>query len=88
MPFKTITAVFNSRRQAEEAVTQLSQIGLTNIFIKTSPNLPDFSPASIGSFSFLFNDIGNFDLTTVTGTISEDRSEEADQIIEKNGGIK
>ena len=48
----TFTAVFDSRRKAEEAVTQLSQIGLTDVFIKTSRHLPDFSLTGAGSLSF------------------------------------
>jgi len=84
----TLTAVFDSRRKAEEAVTQLSQIGLTDVFIKTSRHLPDFSLTGAGSLSFFSADIHEFDLTTVTGSIPEARAEEATRVIEKYGGIK
>lgn len=86
MANQTITAVFVSRRKAEEAITDLSSIGFTDTFIRTSRYLPDFTLAGAGSLPFFSGETHEFDLTTVTGAIPEGQTDEASRIIKKHGG--
>lgn len=88
MAKKTITVVFDSRGAAEEAVSQLSQLGLADVFMKTSRFLPDFSPGGLGALSFLFGGGRDIEFTIVTGSIPEESAAEADRIIKRLGGLK
>lgn len=88
MARRTITAVFDSRGKAEEAVSQLSQIGLADVFMKTSRYLPDFNPGGFGALSFFFGGDRDIEFTTVTGSIPDTSAAEAGRIIKKFGGLK
>ena len=83
----SISAVFDAREKAEEAITRLSQLGLKDVFIKTSPYLPDFTPSGIAGLSIFSGDVHSFSITTVTGSIPESRVEEAGRIIRMFGGM-
>lgn len=87
MGITTISAVFTARESAEETVTRLSLLGLKDVFIKTSPYLPDFTPAGIGSLSFFSGAVSNLTITIVTGSIPENRAEDAERIIREHGGM-
>jgi hypothetical protein len=83
----TITAVFDSRSKAEEAVSRLSELGLTDVFMKTSRYLPDFSPSGLGALSFFFGGGRDIEFTTVTGSLPSSGADEAGRIIKKLGGV-
>lgn len=87
MARKTITAVFDSRSKAEAAVSQLSQIGLTDVFMKTSRYLPDYIPGGFGVLSFFFGESRDIEFTTVSGSLPDASIAEAGRIIKKLGGL-
>lgn len=91
MSEKAITAIFTSHAKAEQAINELSSIGLTDIYIRSGQYRPTIGSLVITRIFFGTDedDIAealSTDGVTVVGAVPYDRSDEAVRIIEKHQG--